>query len=263
MKTPLRRPNPITGNRAGRVAHMAIGIIAGGVVILASCSYYMERLPDSSSGFSMHRLSNPTRTIRAQLMAAGLSPDVLCAAGLTAQQAEDVAEHGLAHLDENLEDLTTADAALAAASADVTRLERLAMQGRATEPQMTELATARASLASALSARATAQTALFNAATDGLSGGTKTLIQRFHAHRTMEVPLKYRGTERTEAQWIALRDALSNQAIATRLNEELESASATLLAAEGATEETIRATAALANLADVRTAWYAASAVVE
>lgn len=262
MKTSPRESKPITVNRAGRVANIAIGVIAGGVAILASCSYWVNS-QEPAANPSMHRSSNPTRTVRAQLMVAGLAPDVLCAAGLTAQQAAAVAANGLEHLDEHLGDLTTADAAMATAGASVARLERLVMQGRATEQDITDLGSARTSLASAVSARATAQTALFNAATDGLSGGTKTLIQRIHANRGKEVPLKYHGTERTEAQWMALREAISNQAIATRLSEELESASATLLTAEGATEETIRATSALANLTDVRTSWYAAAAVVE
>lgn len=262
MKTSPRQSNLKTSSRVGRVANIAIGVVAGGVAILASCNYLVNNLEPAANP-SMHRPSNPTRASRAQLMAVGLAPEVLCAAGLTAQQAATVAANGLAHLDEHLNDLTAADAAMTTSGTSVARLERLVMQGKATQQDRTDLGTARASQVSATSAWSSAQAALFNAATDGLSGGTKTLIQRIHANRDKDVPLKYRGTERTEAQWVALRDAISNQAIAARLNETLESASANLLAAEGATEETIRATAAMSNLTDVRTSWRAAAAVVE
>lgn len=250
--------------RSGRVISWVVGSAAGVAALILGCEVTSRTLPAPVSSPTLLSMStNPTRTCRAQLSAAGLSAENLCAAGLSAQQSADVAEAGLEYLEEHGTSLAAAQTALTEAAEEVDRLEGLAMRGRATEQDRTDLATARTALASAVSGVASARAALFEAATDGLSGGTKTLIQRFHANRDRTVPLKYRGADRTEAQWVSLRDALSDLEIASRKSEEPASASASLVSTENATEETIRATAALANLAEVRTSWLAAACVGE
>ncbi|CAG0985561.1 hypothetical protein PHYC_02003 [Phycisphaerales bacterium] len=240
----------------GRVTNIALGAIAGSAAILASCSYWYnsyERKPSPS----VHVTSTP-RSMRATLISAGLAPDVLCAAGLTTQQVTTVVGAGREFLTDHLGDVETANASFAEASTDVNRLERLAQQGKATEQDRTDLGTARTSLASAVTARESALAAVFNAATESLTANQKALIQQFQANRGQSVPLKYRGTSRTDAEWVRLRDAVSNQAIATRRGEDLDGTSAQILS-DANTAETVRAAAAVAGLTDVRAAWQSAA----
>lgn len=240
----------------GRVLNIALGVVAGSVAILASCSYWygsFERKPSPS----VHTASTP-RSARATLISAGLSPEVLCAAGLTSQQVASVVASGREYLADHLTEVEGANASFASASADVVRLERLAQQGKAGQQDLAELTAARANLAAAVAAKESELAEVFNAATEGLSTEERALVSQFHANRSREVPLKYRGTMRTDEEWVRLRDAASSQAIAVRRGEEIDAASAQILS-DANTAETVRAASAIAGLASIRTAWQAAA----
>ncbi len=260
MHTLPRSSMFVTKSPIGRVLNIVVGTVAGMAAVLFSCSYWVNSHKLAASP-SLHAPSNPTRTARAELAAVGLSPDVLCAAGLTSQQAASVVGNAMAHLAEHGEDLALAIAAHTTAKAEVERLERVTVLGMASQQEAADLAAARQSLVGATSAMTSARAALFDAATQGLSASTKALIQRFHAHRGRDVHMKYLGADRSEAEWRALREALANVSIAARRNEAVDSVSASIVAAEDSTEETIRASASLLNLEDVRASWRSATSI--
>lgn len=250
MNSPIRKLTSL-----GTIANVTLLGIAGTFAVLASCSYWYSSRGASSP--SVLAAQTP-RAVRAKLISAGLAPDVLAASGLTTQQVSAVAAAGREYVSDHFADLEAADEAFATASGDVVRLERLAQQGKATEQDVASLAAARTSLASATAARSAGLAGVFDAATESLGTDQRALVQRFHANRDRAVPLKYRGTDRTEEQWVSLRDAVSSQAIAARRGEDLDAGSAQILA-DANTAETVRAAAAEAGLADARAAWQTAA----
>lgn len=244
--------------RPANALPILLAFLAGGALLLAS-------LGSSGVLFLPRHAEEPAAPTAVELAAAlhrvGLSPERLAAAGLTAIEASTLVQNAAAHLDgERFQSLQQADTAVRDASRDVQRLERLARSGRATSGDLGDLTTGRAALAGAESALRSALGALYDAAADGLSGPKAARLATLRANAGWDLPVQYLAASRSEAEWVALRDALASVRISARLGEEPHGGCSALVAQCDADSAVATAKAALdANLAAIASAFDAAA----
>jgi len=196
-----------------------------------------------------------------RLIRAGLDAKALAAAGVSANAATALVSAANAHLTDHTAALPNADAAFAAARRETDRLKRLIESGHGAQEDVGNYQTQNTALAAATADRDAALAAIVAAATAGLASDQKTALARIRANQTWkEVGVEFLVVERTEAQWVALRDALAAERIAAAAGDELPQATQTLLATARANGPVAAAHASLGtNLAGLTAAWNAAA----
>jgi hypothetical protein len=196
-----------------------------------------------------------------------LNPEPLAAAGLSAQQTTTLVGNLRSHLTSHMDDLRTADTDLGNASSAVDSLTRRVQAGLGSEQDVSDLATARTTLATARGNLSTLLAAALTAAVDGLGEGPVALLSTCRGNLdgvagdtgVGGIPTQYLVSSRTESQWVGLRDALSNVRICTRLGQDPNPDAQSLIAAADAEGPTAAAITDLdANLQSVTAAWNAA-----
>lgn len=210
----------------------------------------------------------PRRAVNTDLTTAlvrvGLSPESLCAAGVVVSQdvsaVVDAAEtYFLAHPTA----IATADADYASAKATFDRLERLVKSGLGTQADVTALRQAESALASATSARSNAVDALFNAGIAGLSQARKDLLSRQRTNAAsfgVSSAREFLVVSRSQTDWVRLREALANEKISARYEEDPDATDQALLATCRADSSVADARTNLnTKLTSVKDAWLAAA----
>lgn len=193
--------------------------------------------------------------------AAGLTPDALAAVGATTDQVSALVAAGRAHLTQHGTALSDAMRDFRSARQQVSDLEGLAQSGRATQEQLTSLASARTTAASTLNTLQLAQAALISAATAGLSDAQKGALSNIRAARGagIELPLAFLVTVRSEADQLAIRNALAESRIAAQAGEDVSEDSLAVLAAARQDAATSQAETDSANhTTDDLAAWLSA-----
>lgn len=231
--------------RPGSILTIALAFIATGAIILASVT--------AMSGYDN---DPPTRdALRAALLRVGLGPEPLAAAGLTTGQVRAVVAGARSHLTDHGGALDAADSAYTSAKGTHDTLRRLVVAGKASQNDLASFNSNKSTLATAASRRSAALDALFTAATDDLTQAQVATISAIAAN-DWSIPIRYRTASRTQADRVALRDALANDRISTKLGEDPDSASQQLLLAANATHAVATATANLnARLAANTATW--------
>jgi hypothetical protein len=157
--------------------------------------------------------------------------------------------------------LSDADAAYAAACVTANALQRKIEGGHASQEEIASLPTATAAVATAQTQRQAALDAIIAAATQSLSPASVAVLHTVSANHAWTLPIEFLTVERSETEWISLRNALSNERIAAKYEEAPNSTSQTLLAGARANPTVAAAKAnAIANLATVSTTWDSATA---
>lgn len=187
---------------------------------------------------------------------AGLDAQTLAAAGLSSAAATTLGQAAAQHLASNYPALRAAEAACATARRESDRLLRLIQAGKATSAEVAAHATAKTALTNAEGTRDAALTALFQAATAGLTQQQRALLSTIRANAAnREVPVPYRTLTRTKQEWLQLRDDLASERISLKQGTELFAPGQARLAAVRANATFASANTALAtNLAAVTTA---------
>lgn len=149
----------------------------------------------------------PARTeVMAAAMRAGLHADALLAAGVGSQSfpsiVNGVRDYLTAHPGQMRSLDTQVDSARRAASPRA-RADAPNPQAGTTPDQ-------------ALAARDAFYSAMFDAATTSLSQEQKAMLLAQKRNKGKSVPAKYLVIDRSDAEWVVLRDALADQAIASR-----------------------------------------------
>lgn len=197
---------------------------------------------------------------KATLIRAGLGADALCAAGVSSGSVSSVLAATAAAINANPTRLSTADASYATARRDVDRLKALIESGRGSEQDLSAFATATASLASATTERQAALDAMFTAGAANLSNGQRTVLQQMRANRAFELPLEFLAVERSQQEWVNVRDALANERISAQLGEDADSGNQASLATWRANATVAAAKTSLdSNLSTVTSSWNAAA----
>lgn len=198
--TPLFSRKAFTISRV--VAAIALFIAASSLLI-------------ANAGWFPRFMAPPTpQELDLALRRAGLGPEQVTAAGADALDIGDLFENAYAHLDNNAT-YTLAASNLAAAKAQYQDLLREVRSGVAIAQQQEDFATATAAYSDAQDDWADAQANFIAAATaDLVSEETDVLDQLRANQRWHSLPLEFSVVERTEEQWVELREALANERIA-------------------------------------------------
>jgi hypothetical protein len=195
------------------------------------------------------------------LYRAGLQPEDLAAAGVSAESTTTVVGNVKAWLSQNASTLSNADSRLGSAVPAKESLWRKVQSGLASHDDVTALDAAVTEFNAALAGQTSAVSAMFDAGTASLSSDTKaTLVLERTSQLAWGLPMQYLVKSRTQADWVALRDALDNERVSSKLGEDPDPAAQALLA-------TVRADPAIAaaktnldtKLGAVTASWEAAA----
>jgi hypothetical protein len=204
-----------------------------------------------------------TEELRLSLHRLSLEAKALAAAGVTntSEIAEAVAsvENELA---ENPDVVMTADAAVGAAEQVVTDLEEHIQAGLGTSEDVTALASARNALTAATTSRDQLLDTLFTVGSNAFAEEQRARMANIRANRTdWTVPIEFLTVNRTELDWVFLRDALAHERIAIERGEPVDDDVQTLLTeARGETAVAAAIANLSANLATIEQAWQSATA---
>jgi hypothetical protein len=188
------------------------------------------------------------------LYSAGLAPDALAAAGVTASQTTDALLRVREQLPPLASQFDAAHNAYSAASIEHDRLERLARSGKGTEQDIAALAAARTQLRAAAAQRDSAIEAFVQAADLGpeVTARLATLGDR----RGADLPTHYRAATRPDPDWHALRQALASADIHARLGEDVPQPARAVVLANDSNPAVANALAGLqTNGPAVQAAW--------
>lgn len=201
-----------------------------------------------------------------KLLRSGLGADALAAAGVSSGSVTAILQAAADELNAHPSDLTAADSGLVAARVESDRLRIRIQSGQASQEQLSAYQTATSNLASASTSRQAALEAVFAAATANLTAPQRSALTQIRANRAVDhsngFPIDFLVVSRTEAQWVALRDALANERLAVKYadlaNEVCQERLATMRS-DGSVAAA--RTSVQSNLTSVTAAWNTASGV--
>lgn len=208
------------------VALSIVGLI-GGSVAYVSCARTNTAI--ASTAPTVPAIASPTDVLDGMYLA-GLDPEALCAVGVSAQGmgafVSEFRDDYMLHATE----LTQAETRIAEAQVASDALRRRIQSGKGSQEDVTAYQAALAQLAAGKTARTAALAACRAGAEATLSQAQRDQLERIRSNRHWELPLEFLLVDRTEAQWVALRDALANEKIAPRYGQETAPEHATVLA---------------------------------
>lgn len=237
----------------GKARYTAILVLAAAAVILfISIQTTLDR---RARAHMMLVLPTP-QELAVALHRAGLAPEVLAAAGLGPGSVESVVGEAFQDMAEQPGALGLGDAALGDARRQCSELERVIQSGQATEEQIAAYPAAAAELAQAEAQCEGVLADLFDAGTAGLSNAQRQALSAIRANHRWSLPTEFLVVDRSEAQWVLLRDCLANERIAAQLGEDTDPEAQQILAEARSHPLVAAAKANLdANLAVVTTVW--------
>ena len=173
---------------------------------------------------SMHRaqaaIYSPTaQAVLTAALRTGLNSEAMAAAGLSANDVEDVISGVRSYVAEHPGQLEALDNAWASARQAVTSLEDRIRSGAASEQELSSLTSLRTTATQAGDARQDVLDALFAEATTSLSSAERSTIQRIHSNRRRPFPIEFLVLDPEETDWRAIREALDNEHVAQRREE--------------------------------------------
>lgn len=178
----------------------------------------------------------------------GMESDALAAAGVNAESAGLILEDLQAYMDENgqafLDAIDARNAAMKLADSDT----RMVRAGKA--PEADVIARNANTLASATASRDAHWTAALTAASARLTDNQRAGLAAIRANPGREVPAAYRLAQRSDAQWVELREALTAERQAAERGEPAPAQTQAVLTAVRAEPATAAALANAANLGD-------------
>lgn len=170
----------------------------------------------------------PLETI-GHLARTGVDAEMLAAAGLTAAQTNAMLEDAEADLFDRRVPLMSLRAEHAEAARSAEELKRSIQAGTAGDEapaQYRALVTSRDQLQADFESQ---QRSLLVSAFVDLTSEQRAALETLRANRERSAPMEYRVVERSEEDWIALRDALANLRIASGRGRSPDSACQTLV----------------------------------
>jgi hypothetical protein len=198
---------------------------------------------------------------KATLVRSGLDSAALAAAGVSANSVSSVLQAAATAINNDPSRLSNADAAYATARRDVDRLKSVIESGKAGEGDVSSYQSASTNLATATAARQAALDAYFAAGAAVLSAGQRQALTAIRTNRSYELPIEFLVVERSQQEWVDLRDALANERIEPKVGEEPDSTDQASLSTWRAVGSVASAkSSSEANLASVTASWNSASA---
>ncbi len=204
----------------------------------------------------------PEADLDVMLLRASLGPRELAAAGVTQNSIATLVGAANTHVMAHPAELRTADTAYAAAKVETDRLRRLIESGRSRPEDVQSYQAQSAALASATAQRDAALNAIFNAATQGLTGEQRLALTNVRAQRNAWlIPTEYLVVNVSQVDYVELRSALANERYVAEHGGEMDPAAVQRLTSVRAHPSVAAARTGIAtNLHGVTSAWNAAAA---
>jgi hypothetical protein len=193
------------------------------------------------------------------LVRAGLDPEALAAVGVSPSVINTVVGDVAEHMTDNPGSLELADTAYAAARQERDQLKRVIQSGRATQDQVDAYPSAQGQFALARAQRQSALDDIFAASTATLSQSQRNMLASIRGNADWDLPLEFLVLDRSEADWVQLRDCLANERVSAQLGEAPDANAQAALTQLRSQPLVAAADANLdANLAVVQLAWHQA-----
>ena len=190
------------------------------------------------------------------LSRAGLSGEALAAAGVSSAAVSTVVSDADAALQVSPQSLQQCDLTYQGAKGAYDVLRRKVVSGLASPEEVTECRNCKTACQTAESDRDTLLDRIVSAGTASLTTAEQTSLANIRANRAWELDTQYLVVNRTEADWVALGDALAVRRIALKEGQPVPPISAALLAQEDADPAVAAAKTNVATyLGSVQTAW--------
>lgn len=163
----------------------------------------------------------PASVITCPLIRAGLDSESLAAVGVASDDIPSTLAEAVDVWVADPDRLPDADAAYASARRSVDSLRRLVRSGRGSEQDVADLASAKQDLEDAQDERQAALDAMRAAAAESMSSSKATLLECAYQNRRWDfAPVWLRVKDRSQADWVKLRDALTNEKVADRYGDD-------------------------------------------
>jgi hypothetical protein len=202
----------------------------------------------------------PDTALRVALLRAGLGAEALAASVVTAQETSALVAAFADSMASQPGALEQADATWAAARITKEAVEQKVASGLATPQEVAALIDAKAALASAENARTLLLDGWLQSATANLSAAKQSTLAMLRENQSWALPIEFLVKERQQSEWIAIRDALSNERIAPKYGDQPDQAQQAALATWRAEAPVAAAkSASTANLTAVESAWDSAT----
>lgn len=217
-------------------------LAAGPVLMWATASSSSATLLESDAGAALRRLE--------------LTPTTFAAVGASTAETTEAVDDMSSWLDSNVGEIAAADAAVASTKQAWSAMRAKIRSGQASQQEIDSLA----SLESAKNAAESARSGLFSSAVAAtladLSEDQRALAANVRENCHWRLPTHFLVTDRSEADWVALRDALDQQRIAAKYGEETSSAALAVISAALVDEDVAAAKVSLdSSLGSIQTAW--------
>lgn len=173
----------------------------------------------------------PAVDVAVPLIRAGLDAKALAAAGVNATQATTIATDLKAALVAAPNALRDADLAYSSAKAASEAQKRKIESGKASDQEIASYVGLAAAESNAATARQTIIDGLFDAGTKSLSAQTITKLRTIRTNKAAwDFPTEFLIVDRTQSEWVQLRDALANEKVSAKYEDNLDQALASQLA---------------------------------
>jgi hypothetical protein len=201
----------------GKARYPAIIVLAA-VALVIFLRFQMNE--NTKARAAMLPLLPETHELAGALYRAGLDPEALAAAGVSPGTITTVVGDTVEHLIFNQAFIELADTAWAQSRKQCAQLKRKIQSGRATDEQVNAYQAAKAAFAQAKMQRQAALGTLVNVATGDLSNNKRSTLATIRANRHWDLPVEFLVVDRTEAQWVRLRNCLANERVADKWGED-------------------------------------------
>jgi len=202
----------------------------------------------------------PSAELAPTLLRIGLAPEALAASGASAASTTGAAADLDAWLAEHPGEIAAADESWATANQSAETIKRKVKSGQATPAEVASLPGLDATRDAAAAARDGLLSAAFDAATASLAAAQKSALATIHANATWSLAMHFLVVDRSQEDWVALRNALDEKRIAQKYGESLSPGSlAVISSALGSSAVATAKVDVDTNLAAIEAAWDAAT----
>lgn len=251
-----KTPAPRTPARSGMGMTSVLGLVVAGGITATSLYVSSTSMWAGPAGTTTAETEVEATTAHEALVAAGLTPPVLAAAGLDSAEASTIISSAQAYLAQGGVTMAVAFADHRNVASEVAKLQDAVVSGRATQDQATQLASAKLELAHAEASRAAVLDAFTTAVTGVLTQGQRGALATIHAQSGTTIPPEYLVVARDEQERVQLRNALAARRIAERNGDSVpQEAASTLSTLESDNDVTSAIDNVEANLAAIRSVW--------
>ncbi len=197
---------------------------------------------------------------KVKLLRAGLTPRALAAAGVLSNSILPTLQAAADQMNGAPGAMETADAAYVSARVAADALASKIQGGTASQEEVAGYPPAKSALDAASAARQAVLDGYFSAATANLTANQRSALTTIRANKALGFPEEYLVVNKTEAEWLALRNALSTERQAIDLPDMGSEAATQLLTTFRADPSVAFATTGVqTGLAPITTAWNTAA----